>query len=203
MNSLDQPVENTGITALIQGLSYFHPVSEEVREYFEQHTFPCTVKKNELLLKAGAICNYIYFIKEGILRGFIREGEKDITTWITAENELVTAIPSLNKQCPSREYIQAVEDCELLAMSYADLETLYEVHWEFNIVGRKLLQKYYEDAEGRAFVVRLTTAETKYNYFLKNYQHLAYRVPVKHIASFLGITKETLSRVRQKAAQKK
>src|ERR1700755_3551095 len=108
--------ESTGINNLVNGLSYFHPVSNEVKEYFERHTIPYTAKKRELLLKVGAVCNYVYFIKKGILRGFIQEGDKDITTWITAENELVTAIPSLNKQSPSREYIQAVEDCELLAI---------------------------------------------------------------------------------------
>lgn len=197
--------EDTGVNALVQGLSYFHPVSDAVKEYFKRHTILYTAKKRELLLKEGAVCNYVYFIKKGVLRGFIQQGDKDITTWITAENELVTAIPSLNKQHPSREYIQAVEDCELLAMSYKDLEVLYEKYVEFNIVGRKLLQKYYEDAEERAFVVRLTKAEDRYQYFLHKYEHLANRIPIKCIASFLGITQETLSRVRQKgvAARKK
>ena len=63
---------------------------------------------------------------------------------------------------------------------------------------RKLLQQYYKDAEGRAFVARLTNAENKYKYFLKRYRHLANRVPLKYIASFLGITLETLSRTRKK-----
>lgn len=209
MNNFIQPttnqhriVEITSVNDLVNGLSYFHPVNDEIREYFERHTIFCTAKKRELILREGAVCNYVYFIKKGILRGFIQQGDKDITTWITAEKELVTAIPSLNKQLPSRECIQAVEDCELLAMTYKDLEILYEKHMEFNIVGRKLLQKYYEDAEERAFVVRLTKAEDRYRYFLKKYEHLANRIPVKDIASFLGITKETLSRVRQKAAGK-
>lgn len=190
--------EDTGVNELVQGLSYFHPVSDEVAAYLKDHTVRCFAKKRELLLKEGAVCSYVYFIKKGVLRGFIQQGDKDITTWITAENELVTAIPSLNKQHPSREYIQAVEDCELLVMTYKDLEVLYEKHVEFNIVGRKLLQKYYEDAEERAFVVRLTKAEDRYQHFLNKYEHLANRIPIKHIASFLGITQETLSRVRQK-----
>lgn len=192
-----------GIDQLIDGLGYFHPVSCGVIEYMQEQAIPRTARNKELLLKAGAVCKYIYFVKKGILRGFIKQGNKEVTTWITAENELVTAIPSLNKQCTSKEYIQAMEDCELLALSYEDLETLYKEYPEFNITVRKLLQKYYEDAEGRAFVVRLTKAEDRYNYFLDKYPHLAHRVPLKYIASFLGVAQETLSRVRKKALRKR
>lgn len=195
--------ENTAASELVRGLGYFHPITPGVAQFLQEYTIPVTARKKELLLKAGTICKYIYFIRKGTLRGFIKQGHKDVTTWITAENELVTAIPSLNKECPAREYIQAIEDCELIALSYEDLELLYKEHPEFNITIRKLLQKYYEDAEGRAFVVRLTKAEDKYNYFLDKYQHLAHRIPLKYVASFLGMTQETLSRVRKKAMKTK
>ena len=91
----------------------------------------------------------------------------------------------------------------MLALTLADLERLYEQHPEFNIVSRKLLQQYYSDAEGRAFIARLTNAETKYKQFLIRYSHFANRIPLTYIASFLGITLETLSRVRRKLSTKK
>ena len=159
--------------------------------------------KGDLLLAAGQVCEHIYFIKKGSVRGFIKEGDKDITTWITAENELVTSIYGLSKKRPALENMQALEDCEMLTLTLADLENLYLQFPEFNIVTRKLLERYYQDAEGRAFIARLTNAENKYTQFLATYGHLSNRIPLKYIASFLGMTLETLSRVRKRLSSKR
>jgi len=190
------------ISSVIDTLNYFYPVSEGIKDYFRKHTFPCSFRKGKLLLKAGEICDHIYFIKKGAVRGFIRDGAKDITTWITAENEIVSSISSLDMKEPAQENMQAIENCELLALTYTDFQNLYIKFPEFNIVARKILQKYYKDAERRAFIARVTKAEKKYRLFLTRYGHLANRIPLKYIASFLGITLETLSRVRKKLSVK-
>ena len=190
------------ISSVIDTLNYFYPVSEGIKDYFRKHTFPCSFRKGKLLLKAGEICDHIYFIKKGAVRGFIRDGAKDITTWITAENEIVSSISSLDMKEPAQENMQAIENCELLALTYDDFQNLYVKFPEFNILARKLLQKYYQDAERRAFIARVTKAEKKYRLFLTRYGHLANRIPLKYIASFLGITLETLSRVRKKLSVK-
>ena len=191
------------ISSVIDTLNYFYPLSEGIKDYFRKHSYSCSFRKGKLLLKAGEICEHIYFIRKGAVRGFIKEGTKDITTWITAENEVVSSISSLDLREPAQENMQAIENCELLALTYADFQNLYVKFPEFNIVARKLLQKYYKDAEGRAFIARLTNAEKKYQLFLTRYGHLANRIPLKYIASFLGITLETLSRVRKKLSLKK
>ena len=190
------------VSSVIDTLNYFYPLSEGIKDYFRMHSYSCSFRKGKLLLKAGEICEHIYFIKKGAVRGFIKEGTKDITTWITAENEVVSSISSLDMLEPAQENMQAIENCELLALSYADFQDLYIKFPEFNIVARKLLQKYYRDAEGRAFIARVTNAEKKYRLFLIRYGHLANRIPLKYIASFLGITLETLSRVRKKLSLK-
>ncbi|HEV8269782.1 MAG TPA: Crp/Fnr family transcriptional regulator [Chitinophagaceae bacterium] len=191
------------ISAVIATLDYFHPLSEGITEYFRKHSYACSFRKGKLLLKAGQVCEHIYFIKKGAVRGFIKEGKKDITTWITAENEVVSSISALDMKIPAMENMQAIENCELLALTYDNFQELYVKFPEFNIVARKVLQKYYQDAEGRAFIVRLTNAENKYQLFITRYGHLANRIPLKYIASFLGITLETLSRVRKKLSLKK
>ena len=191
------------VSPLIQALNYFHPVSAGIAQYFKDHTIPCQVRKKKLILKANTVCNHLYFIKKGALRAFVKEGRREITTWITAENELVTSIARLSKTQASREYIQAIENSELLCMKITDLENLYTVFPEFNIIGRKLLQTYYGHAEERAFMARVTKAEDKYLYFLENHQHLVNRIPLTYIASYLGITPETLSIVRRKLSSKK
>ena len=191
------------ISSVISTLDYFYPLSEGMKDYFKKHSYACSFRKGKLLLKAGEICEHIYFIKKGAVRGFIKEGKKDITTWITAENEVVSSISALDVMEPAFENMQAIENCELLALTYADFQELYIKFPEFNIVARKVLQKYYQDAEGRAFIVRLTNAENKYQLFITRYGHLANRIPLKYIASFLGITLETLSRVRKRLSLKK
>jgi len=191
------------ILSVIETLNYFYPLSEGIKDYFRKHTYSCSFRKGKLLLKAGEVCEHIYFIKKGAVRGFIKDGTKDITTWITAENEVVSSISSLDIREPAQENMQAIENCEMLALTYADFQDLYVKFPEFNIVARKLLQKYYQDAERRAFIARVTKAEKKYRLFLTRYGHLANRIPLKYIASFLGITLETLSRVRKKLSLKK
>ena len=200
-----QPKENVpaDISSVIASLEYFHPLNEGVKNYFKNHSFSCSFRKGKLLLRSGQLCEHIYFIKKGAVRGFIKEGTKDITTWITAENEVVSSISALDMKAPAQENMQAIENCELLALTYDDFQDLYVRFPEFNIVARKILQKYYQDAEGRAFIVRLTNAENKYRLFITRYGHLANRIPLKYIASFLGITLETLSRVRKKLSLKK
>jgi CRP-like cAMP-binding protein len=200
----NQPNKNTSpdISSVLATLDHFHPLSDGIKNYFKKHSFSCSVRKGKLLLKAGQLCDHIYFIQKGAVRGFINEGAKDITTWITVEGEVVSSISSLDKREPVLENMQAIEDCELLALTWSDYQNLFTRFPEFNIVARKILQKYYQDAEGRAYIARLTKAENKYQVFINRYGHLANRIPLKYIASFLGMTIETLSRVRKKLSLK-
>lgn len=191
------------VSPVISILSYFHPLSEGIIKFLRQHAYPASFTKGELLLEQGQVCEHIYFIKKGVVRGFIREGKRDITTWITAEGEMVSSILSFEGKGSAIENMQAIEDCETLALTLDDLQELYERFPEFNITSRKLLEQYYSDAERRAFIARLTNAETKYKQFLTRYSHFANRIPLTYIASFLGITLETLSRVRRKLSTKK
>ncbi|MCG2616263.1 Crp/Fnr family transcriptional regulator [Terrimonas sp. NA20] len=189
------------VNELIAALSWFHPVSDEIAEFFRHHLFPIKLPKKKLLLKAGMVCGHLYFIKKGAIRGFLKHGAKEITTWITVDGEIVTSIGGLNGQQASKEYIQSVEASELLAMKFEDLEKLYDTFPAFNIIGRKLLQKYYHDAENRALLVRIPKAEHRYLHFIDTQSHLANRIPLTYIASYLGLRLETLSKVRSKIAR--
>ncbi len=190
--------EGPDLTILFDTLGHFHPLSIEIRDFISRHITPVSIRKRKLLLKEGEICQHMYFVRKGIVRGFFREGSRDITTWITAENELVSSISTWSVPVPVTENIQVLEDAELFSMPLKDLRELYLLYPEFNIVGRELLQQYYADAEKRAYIARLTKAENKYRYFIKEHPGLVNRVPLKYIASYLGMTLETLSRIRKK-----
>src|SRR5690348_8250133 len=137
-------------STVITILNYFHPLSEGAIKFLREHAYSRSFNKGELLLEEGQVCEHIYFIKKGVVRGFVKDGKKDITTWITGEGELVSSILTFERKGSAIENMQAIEDCEVLALTLTDLEQLYGDFPEFNIVSRKLLQQYYSDAEGRA-----------------------------------------------------
>ena len=178
-----------------------YPVSTGVQEFMNQRTYTKQLTKGELLVTAGDMCPNLYLIRKGVLRSYVKEGIKEITTWISGEQELVTCITCFGLQQPARENIQALEDCELTVMSLEDLQYLYDNFPEANIVGRKVLEKYYRDAEERAFIARLMEATSKYKHFIATKSDLLNRVPLKFIASYLGMTLETLSRIRSKLSR--
>jgi CRP-like cAMP-binding protein len=184
-----------------QHVKSIYPLSTAAQDFINQKAYSSHHNKNEMLVKAGSMCTGVYLIRKGILRSFIKEGQKEITTWISCEHELATCITSYGLQQPARENIQALEDCELIVLSTADLQYLYEHFPESNIVGRKILEKYYRDAEERAFIARLMEATTKYKHFIATKSDLLNRVPLKFIASYLGMTLETLSRIRSKLSR--
>src|SRR5579862_5860880 len=130
------------ISPLLTVLNYFHPLSPRMETYLKEHVTGLSVRKRKLLLKEGNFCEHIYFVVKGAVRGFTREGQKDITTWIVVENELVSSILGLNGREISVENIQVLENSELLAMTIGDLQRMYEELPEFNLLARKLLQHY-------------------------------------------------------------
>jgi CRP-like cAMP-binding protein len=182
----------------LEAFKFFYEINDASANFFMQNTYPISIKRGTTLHKAGDICNYIYFITKGAVRGYVNDNGKEKITWISVENEMVTSIYSYYMQKPSLENMDAIEDCEILSMSHEKLNELYTLEPSVNILVRRILEKYYADAEMRALTSRFSDADTKYEFFLNNYSHLANRIPLTYIASFLGINSETLSRVRAK-----
>ena len=174
------------------------PLTEAAIKYIDENTFHLSVKKGKHLLKSGEVCNYIYLVLKGAVRGYIKDGTKEITTWITVEGSLITSIRGFHQNIASLENIQAIEDSDLVGFHYNDLQYLYNNFIEMNIVGRVLLEEYYAHAEERAYIARIPKATSKYEHFIATQGALANRIKLKYIASFLGITIETLSRIRNK-----
>ncbi len=183
---------------LLTFIKTVYPISSEIEDYFADNCDFLKVKRGTFLLKPGEICNHYYFIVKGMLRAYNVHGNKEITTWFNAENELVTSIRSMSRQMPSMEYIQALEDTEMVTLDWQALNHLYEKYVEMNIVGRIIIQEYYAAAEERAYIGRIPNAEMRYRHFIESRRDLVNRVPLKFIASYLGMTEETLSRLRGK-----
>lgn len=192
-----------GSQPLIEYINNMYPLKREIVEYIRQHTYAKKLSKGRFLLKEGEICTNYYYIHKGILRSFLKFGSKEITIWINPENEITTSIRSMNGSKPSDENIQAIEDCELVVIPFDIMEGIYEKFPELNMVGRKLLQQYYADSEERVYICRIPDAKSRYQHFNDTRPELVNRIPLKHIASYLGITLETLSRLRSRNASKR
>ena len=173
-----------------------HSLHSDIIEIIDRETFPVAIQKGKFLMKPGNTGEHIYLILKGVMRAYIKEDGKEITTWINEENEIVGSIRSLGLYIPSDEYLQAIEDTQLIGIPYRMVESLYDTYPEANIIGRKILEESYRDAEERAYICRIPSAEKKYKRFIETRPRLINRVSLKYIASYLGMTNETLSRVR-------
>lgn len=183
---------------LVSIFKKFHPLNDEIEKRINQHTFPVSYKKNKYLVSPVDRNKFLFLIVKGVVRGFIKDGDNEITTWIAKENEVVGTIRNLWIDGDSDEYLQALEDVDLVAIPHVLSEYLYENFPEANIVGRKMMELYYRSAEERAYLCRISSAEKRYKRFLLSFPDLINRVSLKHIASFLAIRLETLSRIRAK-----
>lgn len=187
-----------GHSPVVAYLNSIAPLSKEVIREFDEKTYPLFIEKRQLLLKPGSVADHLYFIVKGVVQGYIKNDGKQITTWINEENEFVGSIRTLGTTEPCKEYLQALEDCELVAVALSFTEYIFDKYPETNFIGRRLWEYNYRGAEERAYICRITNAEKKYRHFMKTKGSLVNRVSLKYIASYLGMTLETLSRVRSR-----
>ncbi len=155
------------------------------------------IPKNYRLLDEGGVCRYIYFLHNGIVRGFKNRDGKEITTWFACENDLFTAMYSFITQKPSVESIEALEDSYVYFISHKDLQTLFKTHPEFNLIGRILTERYYVQLEERAISLQTQSATERYQNFIVEHPQILQRTSLGVISSYLGISQETLSRIRK------
>lgn len=155
-----------------------------------------TIEKGEILIQIGERCNDIYFIEKGLLRGYYYLEGKEITNWFALEGEFATCFYSFVVQKNSFETIQATEDTELIQISFSDLQALYKNYPETERLGRILTEIYYIRLEERLLNIQFKSAKERYLALLETKSNLIKRAPLGQIASYLGITQETLSRMR-------
>ncbi len=154
--------------------------------------------RKSFLLTAGAVSRKMYFVEQGLVRGYYLKDDKDVTTWFMQQHDFVISPLSFYRQRPSFEYLQLLEDSVLYSVSYNQVQELYREFPDYNLVGRVLTEDYYVRSEIRAHYLRMLSAEERHTIFAKNYAPVMNRVAVRHIASFLCLTPETVSRIRAK-----
>ncbi len=162
-----------------------------------------TLKKGDFFSKAGRISDRMGFVKSGLLRSFYTIKGKETTTFFQIQGSIAVALPSFLKMKPAIENIQALETTELIIITRKDLQKLYNENWKWQQVGRIFIEQYYIKMEERTVALQSQSAQELYDSFLIEFPELIKKVPLYYIASFLGISPETLSRIRGKSSTAK
>lgn len=157
-------------------------------------------KKHDLLLP-GKISREIYFIEKGCLQLYYDKNGEDATIFIAVENMFIGAFASFLSRRPSEQGLRALEDCELLVLTHTALEELYLTLPKMNIIVRKLLEQRFLHAQSLVSSFVLNNPEERYLQMLRRRPELLQRVPQHVLATFLGITPVSLSRIRKRLSE--
>ncbi|SMD44819.1 cAMP-binding domain of CRP or a regulatory subunit of cAMP-dependent protein kinases [Aquiflexum balticum DSM 16537] len=169
-----------------------HECQQELIAYSKVNTF----KRGEVVVREGQFSKKAYLIVEGCSRAYYLKDGKDITDWFTFENQFMAPIVSFFSDKPSPHYVEFVEDSTVLEFSKDIMDKLTSKHHEFERFISKVVTETMLGLCERLYTIQFNKADERYNHLLSIYPNITNRVPLTHIASYLGITLETLSRIR-------
>ena len=153
-------------------------------------------KKGELVHNADTVCTKSYFIQNGLLRTYFIKDGKEISEYFSSEEEWVNSPRSFRQRQLDIYYIDANENTEAFCLHVNDLVYLFDHFPEMERYARLSMGTVFGHFMDRITSLRFTTAKEKYVHFCETYQGIYHRIPLGMIASYLGITQETLSRIR-------
>jgi len=173
--------------------------AQQIAAHFTQQT----LVKNQLLLKAGQIADHYFFLEAGYLRAFAEDTTgQEVTTGFYMPGQVVFEVTSFFNRSRSKENIQALGECEGWFITYQQLNELFHAMPEFREFGRAMLVKGFSDLKSRLLATITETAEERYRNLLLTQPDLLQHASQKHIASYLGVTDTSLSRIRASLVKK-
>ena len=174
-------------------------IDDETLSYISSYFKLKKTKRNEFLLKEGEICKHFYFVNKGCVRLFSvnKEGE-EATRYFHFEDTFGTALSSFINQRPTFEFMQTIEPSELLVITHADYFHLVETIPQFGFVYKEILELAYIKSQERIYCFQGLDAVEKVRWALNNQAKLLTRLSNKMVASYLGLTPQTLSRLKSK-----
>jgi CRP-like cAMP-binding protein len=188
---------------LIQFFKNSNLVSQTAAEEIAGTFSPKEIKKNDFLFKEGRVCNEYFFLENGFIRAFAIDTEgNDVTTNFYSSCQVVFEVSSFFNRTISKENFQAIVDCDGWYITYEQLNHLFHSMPEFRDFGRSILVKGFSSLKTRMLSMITETAEQRYDTLLKTNPEIFQHAALKHIASYLGITDTSLSRIRREYAKK-
>jgi CRP-like cAMP-binding protein len=189
---------------ILQNISGYLHLDEEEKALFVSMLQPLTVKRKQLLLQCGDICKYSSFVTQGCLRGFYldKNGNEHVLSF-APENWWIADMYSLISQKPGILNIEALEETVVLQLSKQNQQKLYELAPKFERFFRIITENSLVAYQQRLMDNLSLTAEERYQNFVKRYPSLVNRLPLKQIATYIGVTPEFFSRMRNDMLKKK
>ncbi|WP_421940595.1 Crp/Fnr family transcriptional regulator [Pedobacter sp.] len=187
---------------LLETLGFIVPLPQPLQERVKKEALIQEFSKKQVLLRPGETSRRLYFIRQGFLRAyFIDNSGKECTTWFMGKGDLMISVYSFFTQKPAHEYIEVLQDSKLQSLTWNELNAYYADFPQGNLLGRIFTEKYYILSEERAIFLRTQTPELRYRQLMERHPEIEQQTTLTNIASYLGISRETLSRVRSRQAK--
>lgn len=185
-----------------QWLEKSRPMSDELKALLKQEFEIIELPRHEILLKEGQVSNYLYITLKGLLRFYYLKDGEEVCSLFVNEPGICTSISGFFTRRPGTEYIETLEPCIIARIGYERLQQLYNENAELNFVARVITEQFLVRSEERLLLLRKNSAEDRYVTFTEQHPEFLQRVPLKYIATYLGTTLETISRIRAKLSKR-
>lgn len=174
------------------------PLPDEDVRYLMDALVTQDLPKNSILLRSGKVCDHLWFLESGLVRHYYTDQQgRDTNVWFSREGEMVTEVPSFCHRLPSQETLQLLEDGVLHALTYDQVYGLLAKSHAFALWYIRLIEVgYVSQIEERTADLQFLNAPQRYAKLIERFPDILQRTSLGHIASFLNITQETLSRIR-------
>lgn len=173
-----------------------YPVSDEALELFVSSLKKCCFPPKTIIIQAGKLDRNVYFIEKGITRSFSLYDGKEVTSWFSVEGDGAWSSFSLLRNRPGFEYVETLEPVEVYVISIDRLNELYKLHIDLANWGRVLQQENFLHLQDVHLARLNMTATERYQRLLVDFPNICNRVNLGYIASYLGVTQQSLSRIR-------
>ena len=183
--------------ALFASILKHQPLSDDLKAQLTDRMQLVSFNKKELVLDANQVCRSSYFIESGILRLYYLKDGREISEYFCSENEWMNSPRSFMQQKPDFYYIDSLENTTAWKLDIVDLLYLFDNFIEMERYARLDMGATFGYVLDRLASVRFSSAKDKYQDFLETYPHIHHRIPLGMVASYVGITPETLSRLRK------
>ena len=195
---MEQPDQSIASSRFRKKLESFTPLTDNEFALWKNLMHEKHVTKGEVLLKEGQVCRQFYYILKGCLRSFSIEEGREVNLSFYFEDDFACDFESFRREEPAKFYLVAMEDTIVYFASKKEAVPVLQSEPAFSVFLFRFFQDLFFNESQHSNTFKLMTPEQRYNFLLENKSHYLQRIPLTHLASYLGMSRETLTRIRKK-----